>query len=62
MALNQNINELNYFFYEEWLKSQSRKAQNIDLYLDRKIINVRTARNVVVQLAHPTNKIYIDQK
>ena len=54
MSLKQNNNELNVIM-KNGFKANLEKIKNVtDLYVDRKIVNFRTASNIVVQLAHPT--------
>ena len=53
MAIKQNINELNVIIKTGSNANLDKIKYIIDLYNDRKMADFRTARNIVVQLAHP---------
>ena len=56
MTLKQNINELNVIM-KNGSKANLDKIKNVlYLHVDRTIVNFRTARHIVVQLAHPTKQ------
>lgn len=54
MNVKQNTTDLNGVMKHGSKASQDKVKNIIDWYVDRKIINFKTARNIVVQIAHPT--------
>ena len=56
MTVKQNVYELNVIMKNGSKANLDQIKQVKDLYVDRKIINVKTAKHLVVQLAHPTER------
>ena len=54
MTLNHNIHELNAIMKNGSKVNLDKCKHALDLNVDRQIVNVRTARHIVVQLAYPT--------
>ena len=53
MAIKQNINKLSVIMKSGSNANLDKIKYIIDLYGDRKMVDFTTARNIVVQLAHP---------